>query len=44
MYNQDYKLGCTSNPLYAFMVWCSIKHKDNFVFNLSNINDQPMYQ
>jgi len=22
----------TSSPLYIFMAWCSVKHRDNFIF------------
>jgi len=35
---------CTSNCLYALMVRCLINNKDDFVFNLGVINDQPIYQ
>jgi hypothetical protein len=24
----------TSTPLYAFMAWCLVKHRDNFTFTL----------
>jgi hypothetical protein len=23
---------CTSTPQYVFMVWCLVKHRDNFIF------------
>jgi hypothetical protein len=30
---------CTSTPLYVFVVWILIKHRDNFVFYFSFIHD-----
>jgi len=26
----------TSTPQYAFMAWCSVKHRDNFTFTFSS--------
>jgi hypothetical protein len=26
-------------PQYAFMAWCSVKHKDNFTFTFINFKD-----
>jgi hypothetical protein len=28
----------TSTPPYIFMVWCLVKHRDNFTFTLHNVH------